>query len=140
MSFWDYSKYAAEHSNPVGAPSTKPASPPAKLLPLCSKCFTIIGQGKTHICQKSTKRENLSNLVRNVSSKSKAKVASNTLKSIAAEQGVSTRGGVLKLQTGSKALPVQIGTPKLKPKEAKFSHENLKRLQAATNMSDSSLM
>ena len=82
----------------------------------------------------------MSNIVRNVSRKSRANVTSNTLKTIAEEEGVSTRGGTLKLQTGSKSIQVQVGTPRTAPKEATFSHENLKRLQAASNISDRSLL
>ena len=82
----------------------------------------------------------MSNIVRNTSRKSQATVASNTLKHIAADQSVSTRGGTVELQTGSKPIPVQIGAPKVKPKETTFSHENLKKLQAATNMSDKTLL
>ena len=134
-----YPNYAALHSNPLGAPVTKPYSPPAKVLPTCSKCFTVVGQGKQHICQKSVKRDNLSNIVKNVSRKSRSKVASNTLKVIADEQGVSSRGGTVNLQTSSKQIPVQIGTSKIKPKKPFFSHENLKRLQADNNLSDRSL-
>ena len=78
--------------------------------------------------------------MRNTSRKSRSTVTSNTLKVIASDQSVSTRGGTVTLQTGSKPLSVQIGVPKVKPKEAKFSHENLKRLQASTNLSDKSLL
>ena len=74
----------------------------------------------------------MSDIVRNVSCKSRSKVASDTLKTIADEQLASTRGGALKLQTGCKPITVQIGTDRAKPREPTFSHENLKRLQAAT--------
>ena len=124
----------------MGRPAIHPAASPAKVLPLCSKCFTEVGQGKNHVCHKNTKRENLSNIVRNVSKKSRANVTSSTLKSIAEDEGVSTRGGTLKLQTGSKPIQVQVGTSRESPKEATFSHENLKRLQAASNISDTSLL
>ena len=82
----------------------------------------------------------MSNIVRNVSRKSRSTVASNTLKTIADEQCVSTRGGTLKLQTGCKPITVQIGNDKVKPREPTFSHENLKKLQTATKLSDRSLM
>ena len=136
----NYSAYADLHSNQVGAPPINPKSPPAKTLPVCSKCWGEIGKGIPHNCQKSTRRDNLSNIVRNTSGKSKAKVASSTLKSLAEEQGVSSRGGVIHLQTGSKPIPVQVGTPKVKPKDPKFSHENLKCLQTANNLSDKTML
>ena len=88
---------------------------------------------------KIKKSANLSNIVRNTSTRSKSKITASGLKNIAEEQGTSTRGGTVKLQTGSKPIPVVIGAPQIKPKQAKFSHENLKRLQAATNLSDKSM-
>ena len=130
----------AEHSSKRGPVPIAQPSPPARVLPLCSKCFSEIGAGKPHTCHKTTRRENLSNLVRSTSRKSQSSVTSSTLKAIATDQSVSTRGGTLTLQTGSKPLPVQIGTPKVHPKQATFSHENLKRLQASTNLSDKSLL
>ena len=135
----DYAALAAKHSNPLGAPRVSPISPPARVLPFCSKCFCQIGQGKSHVCDKNKKSANLSNIVRNTSTRSKSKITASGLKNIADEQGTSTRGGTLKLQTGSKPIPVVIGAPQIKPKQAKFSHENLKRLQAATNLSDKSM-
>ena len=124
----------------MGAPRINPKSPPQKTLAVCNKCWGETGKGIYHNCKKATKRENITNIVKNTSRKSKAKVTSSTLKVIAEEQQVSTRGGVVNLQTGSKPLPVQIGTPKVKPKVPKFSHENLKRLQAANNLSDKTLV
>ena len=134
----DYKSHAASHSHKVGHPAL-PGSSPAKVLQLCSKCFSKIGARKTHICQKTIRRENLSNIVKNVSCRSRATVTSNTLKSIAAEEDISTKGGTLNLTTRSKPLPVRIGTPKVQPKEPTFSHDNLKRLQADSNLSDKSL-
>ena len=129
-----------KQSNKSGPSPTVPQPSPAKVIPMCSKCFCTVGPGKPHTCHKTARRENLSNIVRNTSRKSQSTVASNTLKNIAEDQSVSTRGGTLQLQTGSKQLPVKIGTPQVKPKEPTFSHENLKRLQAATNLSDKSLL
>ena len=70
----------------------------------------------------------MTSIVRNTSRKSRTTVVANTLKTIADEQGVSVRGGTVNLQTAFYPIPVQIGTPKVKPKEPTFSHENLKRL------------
>lgn len=100
----------------------------------------VIGKGKPHACVKTKKGNNLADIVRSRSEKSRSKVAASTLKSLAGDQGVSLRGGTIQLATGSNPLPVQIGTSKIRPKEAKFSHENLKKLQAAHNLSDNSLL
>ena len=140
MNSGEHRVFAAKHKNPIGAPSINPKSPPAKTLQVCSRCFAHTGQGKPHNCVKTKKSENLANIVKNTSGRSRAKVTSSTLKTIAADQGVSTRGGIVELLTGSKTIPVQLGTPKIKPKEAKFSHENLKKLQTANNLSDKTLL
>ena len=136
----DYPAHAELHSNKFGAPSTNPKSPPAKTLAVCSKCWGEIGKGKPHNCKPTTKRENLSNIVKNTSGKSRAKVASSALKTIAEDQGVSIRGGIVNLKTGVNPLPVQIGTSTVKPKDQKFSHENLRKLQASNNLSDKTLL
>lgn len=136
----DYSAFVAKNATRSGPPPTSVKSPPAKTLNLCSKCWAHIGRGKTHQCQKSTKRENLVDIVRNTSDKSRSKVTAAALKTIAIDSGVSLKGGVVELGTGSKPIPVQIGTPKLKPKNCQFSIENLKKLQAANNMSDKTLL
>ena len=78
--------------------------------------------------------------MRKTSTRSRSKLTAKGLKSVAEEEGVSTRGGTLNLKTGSKPLPVKIGTSKIQPKPAHFSHENMKRLQASINLSDSSLL
>ena len=134
-----YLKFRTEHFNPVGAPRIHPISPPAMCLIVCDRCFGV-KTGPTHICVKSNKSQNIVKMVRQTSDKSKAKVVSATLKTICEEQGISTRGGRLQLQTGSKSLPVQVGTPKNHPKKARFSYNNLKRLQAQNNLSDRVLL
>ena len=124
----------------TGPPPMVAQSPPAKTLAVCSKCWAEIGKGKPHQCLKSTKRENLAGIMKTTSRKSRAAVTCSTLKTIAEESGVSTKGGVVELQSGSRLLPVQIGTPKVKPKVAKFSHENLKKIQTAHNLSDKTML
>ena len=59
-----------------------------------------------------------------------------SLKAIAEDQNVSTRGGIVKLTSGSKLLPVQIGTSKFKRPSKVFSHEDLMALQRELNWSD----
>ena len=133
--FWD------QHSNPVGAPSTKVESPPAKVLALCTKCFGTLGKGVPHDCSKSKKGGNLANIVNTTSPHTRAKLAATTIHNIASsDEGVSTRGGVLNLPSGSKSLPVTIGTPKAKPSDIKFSHSDMMNIQVSQNLSDRSLL
>ena len=137
----DYKEFATKHSNPIGAPPIHPKSPPPKVITLCSKCLSEIGQGKPHQCYKTQKRENISEFVRSSSTKTTGQVTATGLKKVADEEGVSTRGGTVALSTGGNPLSVQIGVPKkIQPKSAHFSHENLKMLQAANNLSDRSLL
>ena len=138
----DYQKFVSKHVNPMGFPptNTNPKSPPAKVLPFCSKCFSEVGQGKPHQCLKSTKRVNLSKIVRDTFKKSKSHITASSLKNIASDLGVSTRGGTLNLKTGGKSIPVQVGKSKIQPRHPHFSHENLKQLQTANNLSDRSLL
>ena len=42
----DYPQFASEHSNLSGPVPTAPPESPAKVLALCSKCFSEIGAGK----------------------------------------------------------------------------------------------
>ena len=135
----EYAQHASEHSNPANRPRLSPISPPARVLPLCSKCFCEIGSRKPHLCDKKTKSDNLSKLVKNTSEKTRSKVTCHSLKTVAEDQGVGARGGTVQLGSGSKLLPVVVGTTKQKPKLAKFSHENLLSLQLATNLSDKSI-
>ena len=132
----DQQKHTAEQSNPMGYPKTKLVSPPARTIPVCSKCFSMIGKGVPHNCTKVQRQENLSTYVKSTSTKSKGKVTSNILKDICSETGVSKSGGVVSLATGGAPLPVQVGKSKQKAKDPRFTIESLKRLQAAHNFSD----
>ena len=104
------------------------------------KCSSEFGPGKPHTCDKATKRDNLAALVRSTSEKSKSSVTVATLKSIADEKGVSTRGGTVVLSSGSKIIPVQIGTSKSKTPVKKFTHEDLMAIQRELNLSDNSIL
>ena len=132
----EYKKHADNNSKKVGAPAIKTKSPAAKAIPVCSKCFTVIGKGQNHKCDKTQRCTNISEIVRKTSQKSRSKITAKGLKSVAEEKGVSTRGGTLDLKTGSKPLQVKIGASKVQLKPAYFSHENMKRLQTSLNLSD----
>ena len=69
----------------------------------------------------------------------KASVTVSTLKDIINQDRGCMRGGLVNLQSGSKQLPVQVSTPRIKPKKAKFSHQDLIHLQTAQSMSDKSI-
>ena len=65
------------------------------VIKICSKCLSEITRGKPHNCTKGTMRENLTDIMRARSSKSKAKVTAATLKSVFEDQSVTQRGGEL---------------------------------------------
>lgn len=96
----------------------------------------MVAKGVPHHCSKVQKQENLANLVKSTSAKSKSKVTSNVLKEICTEAGVSHTGGTVNLSTGGSPLPVQVGKSKLKARVPRFTLEGLKRLQSANNLSD----
>ena len=107
-------------------------SPPAKTLPICTKCFGLVSRGFSYICNKTQKRENLANFVRTSSGSTKGKVTSEALKSLCEEAGGSSRGTVTLPSVGK----VQVGTIKSKLKPPLFSIDSLKRLQNSMNLSN----
>ena len=125
------------HSDPplptqAGSSSTKPDA-----IKLCSQCLTEIGRGKAHTCSKGTMRSNLAGIVKSKSLKSKAKITATTLKAVFSDQNISSQGGTATLPTGGKPIQVTLGRSQhTTQKSARWSHGDLKRLQAAMNLSD----
>ena len=100
-----------------------------KNIKICEKCLSEIHPGKSHMCLETVKRENLSKLLENSSTKSKSSVISSGLQKLASGQGESNKGGVINIYSGGpQLLPVQIGTSRARPVNQIFSHENVKRL------------
>ena len=99
----------------------------------CTVCSSVVGKGRTHKCSKQQMQDNLHRLVAQKSLKSKEKIASNVIKHIFDDKGVSRRGGTVLLSTGGEKLPVSLS---LKMNRVRFSHENLKRLQVVQGSSD----
>ena len=133
-------KFAQKHTNPVGAPPSNPPEFPPSPIKVCPRCFSEVGPGKPHHCVKTVRRENLATLVRSSSEKSKSAVTVSVLSSMADDQGVSKRGGTINLSSGSKKLPIKIGTDKTKVPQKKFSHEDLMALKTDLNLSDNSTL
>ena len=131
-----YQKHLDNHSNEIGAPTTNKVSPPARVIPVCSKCFGLISRGVTHNCTKVQRQNNLAGIVKSSSGRSKGKVTSHLLKSICSETGVTHSGGTLSLNTGAAPLLVKVGNAKRMAKSPRFTIEDLKRLQTAHKFSD----
>lgn len=138
----EYREYVKDHSNKAGRPTVDKESESTikETLTLCSSCLSEICQGKNHVCKKSQKRENLASLIGNSSEGSKSSVLASSLKDLAQCQGENTRGGVVGLQSGSKVLPVQIGTSRSRQGNNKFSHEDITNLGKRLNLSNTSIM
>ena len=103
----------------------------------CRKCLTYVGRGKSHKCKKKTKQENLESLVKSSPKRTKGKVTSACLKAVFAEAGVSIKGGSTVLPTGSRPITVSIGAKaKGLMKSARFTAENMVKLQTVYNLSD----
>ena len=131
-----YKKHSEHQSNKIGAPKIHKVSPPARAIPVCSKCFGLVSRGVTHTCTKVQRQNNLAGIVKSSSGRSKGKVTSHILKSICSETGVNQRGGTLSLPTGAVPLQVKVGSDKRLVKTPRFTIEDLKRLQTAHNFSD----
>ena len=134
----EYKKFSKIHSNPLGAPCVAPRTMCPSPITICSICLSEYHAGKPHNCQKTTKRENMANLVRNSSYGSKSALALSALKEIASEQGSDMKKGPILLKSWSKQLPVQIGN--LKTYNKKFSHGGLMSLQSTLNLSDNNTL
>ena len=117
---------------PYPAPN-QPKSAPSPVESRCSNCHAVIGKGRSHKCSKTQMQNNLHNLVKQKSLKSKEKIGGSVLKNIFDEKLVTRRGGTVFLSTGANKLPVTLS---LKLNKPRFSHENLRRLQVAKGDSD----
>ena len=132
-----YPDYHKQHSRHVGRAPLPPPLPPSPIL-VCSKCFSPYGPGKKHVCSKSTLQDNLVMRVRQKSVNTREKVVSKSLKSIANDQEVSTRGGRVQLTTcGPNKLSVIVGKRKNEDREKpKVSLEFMTQLQNTLSCSD----
>ena len=123
---------------PVGA-----AVANQKSVKLCTSCYSVMAKGKRHVCTKGVLRENLSELVRNRSRKSKGIVVSSGLSSIFEQEGETMRGGTVTVPTQGRPAQVTMGSlndRKLTRKSPRWSHKDLKRLQTSMNLSDRGIL
>ena len=89
-------------------PKQKPESAAAQTLAVCSKCWGVLqkGRGKRHICSKAQMEINVVNLSKKISPKGLGLITQHLIKDIAHKEGVSTRGGTVKLSTGTADGPL----------------------------------
>ena len=120
MKLTEYKQYVKSHSNPVGAPAKEECSP-VETLKLCSKCFAVKAQGKPHVCKKGNFSNNIESLIKKRSPKTKSNLTSALLKNVVTESEKDLRGVSISLKSGSKCLPVTVGTPKVQKKSEFYS-------------------
>ena len=138
----DYQAWNKQQSNPVGKKQKIEPDVP-ETMKVCAKCWSEIGRGKNHICSKSSKQQNLTMRVRQSSVNSKEKVVCNSLKNIANEQNVSTRGGSVTLQSGGpNKLSVKVGKSRVEDRQQDriLDHKLFFSLQAQLNCSDAGIL
>ena len=75
------------------------------ILKQCQKCFSYIGKGREHKCDRNTKRENLEELVKSSSEKSQNRIVTTGLKQVVKDAGVSKKGGKVELSTNKGKAP-----------------------------------
>ena len=127
MDALSYPAWHAAQSNQAGIPAKKLPTP----VSVCPKCLSPVGPGKSYHSTRSTRQENLENIVRENSERIRSKITGRALKQIAAERGVSSRGGTLGLRTGGpQELPVRIGKGRGDERDAKvITNDEIMQLQ-----------
>ena len=104
---------------------------------LCSICLSNYGPGKEHTCTKGKRQENINNIVRSCSPKSKEHVVSTQLKEIFEDKKTSTEGGKILLSTGGPPIQATLGIA-TKPQPL-FTSEELNRQQTKLSLSDNKM-
>ena len=133
-----YVKYKEAAKEPVGRPRTKPQPEEPEPITVCKLCLSTWAVGQKHDCSRKSKRENVEELVRKTSQKSKERIVSSQLKEVFESKGISTKGGTAKLTTGGTSLQATLGKPAGKP-APKFTNESLSRLQIKMGTSDNKM-
>ena len=78
---------------------------------ICGECLSSYGKGKPHNCDRVSRRDNLEQMIRQTSERSRSRVIGSQLKEIEEEKGVN-RGEQFCLSSGGKLLPFSIGNKK----------------------------
>ena len=133
-----YFKYKESVTEPVGRPNILSPDPQPEPVKMCNKCWSVWGPGKSHICDRQSKRINVEELVRASSKKTKERIVSSQLKEVFEDKGISTKGGTAILTTGGKPVSATLGKLKQKPKP-RFSNESLTQLQLKMGTTDNKM-
>ena len=133
----EYNQHKNIFPGPVGRPSSNSKEMPQRIT-VCSACLSTMAPRVPHQCSRGSKVENLQNLVRESSCRTKEKVITSQLKEVFEEKEISTAGGTVMLSTGGTPIQASLGTVKSNDPR-KFSPGGLNRLQAKLGVSDNKM-
>ena len=108
----------------------------------CVNCETWVGKGKPHICNKTTRLENMSCMIKRVSPCTRQKLIGVALSKELQEAGESKQGGIIKIKTGKGRFKteVRVGKQKVKVNKTRFNIQAMKKLQVAFDLTDKTLL
>ena len=122
----EYNQHKNIFPGPVGRPSSNSKEMPHRIT-VCSACLSTMAPRVPHQCSRGSKVENLQNLVRESSCRTKEKVITSQLKEVFEEKEISTAGGTVMLSTGGTPIQATFGNVKSRDPR-KFSPRGLNRL------------
>ena len=130
-----YFNYKNSVTEPPGRPRVSSPDKVPEPVTLCKLCLSSWGPGQQHVCTRKVKRNNMEELVRNTSRKSKERIVSSQLKEVFEDHGITTKGGTVSLITGGTGLLATLGLQIKKPCP-RFSNVSLTKLQIKMGSSD----
>ena len=101
---WEFKNLLDQY---IEAPTPTPCLTP-DAVKICTYCHSQIGRGLCHACSRSQFRENVADLVKEKSEKTRGRVVSSLLKDVFEEQSIDTRGGTVELPTGGRLLKITL--------------------------------
>ena len=134
-----YLNHAAEIRNKPGRTLVKKDTfvENAGKITVCQSCQGRIGPGLPHNCNKTSRQDNLMELIKQTSVGTQEKVASRLIDNICQDKNVSSSSGTLELSTrGSFKKTINIGT--IRPPKM-FTTEDLIQLQSTLNLRNKNL-
>lgn len=111
------------------------ARPPPDSIKLCSQCLTILKRGKSHLCTKNSRNENILQLANAGTPKSKDKIASSIIKDKIVSAPTSSKAINLATSSG-RCLSVSFESKLACAKKQLFSTNDLSAIQVDMNLSN----
>ena len=135
---WEFKNLLDQY---IEAPPPTPCLTP-DVIKICTYCHSQIGRGLSHACSRSQFRENVADLVKEKSEKTRGRVVNSLLKDVFEEQSIDTRGGTVELPTGGRLLKITLGAKAagLIQDRKFFSHKDLVQIKSNRNLSDREIL